>query len=218
MDSLSATVGSTLPREWVWYSQYIITVENEKQVNYFFEIFQFFNFFWFFSNNFLPPTLELNIVLNVDRYVQVNEKFKHGYWIEKHYRIKTHNSYIKETEILPFVVREAPPEISHEQLPTRLAGPCIQRVLLNWLLQWSCETFPSRSVSPRRQLSFSRHFSPWSGTLLWVEFHQVCFWIHLAECRSQRASMVRHNQLHLARTRTSLCRSVQRSQTTPFRR
>jgi len=29
-DSLSAMVGSTLPKEWVWYSRYIVTVENEK--------------------------------------------------------------------------------------------------------------------------------------------------------------------------------------------
>ena len=29
-DSLSAMVGSTLPREWVWYSRYIVTIENEK--------------------------------------------------------------------------------------------------------------------------------------------------------------------------------------------
>ena len=33
-DSLSAMVGSTLPREWVWYSRYTVTVENEnKQIN-----------------------------------------------------------------------------------------------------------------------------------------------------------------------------------------
>ena len=30
-NSLSAMVGSTLPREWVWYSRYIVTVENENK-------------------------------------------------------------------------------------------------------------------------------------------------------------------------------------------
>ena len=37
----------------------------------------------------------------------------------------------RETERLPFEDREAPPEASHQQLQTRLAGPCIQRLLLN---------------------------------------------------------------------------------------
>ena len=47
-DSLSAMVGSTLPREWVWYSRYTVTVENEnKQINkqqkqIFFSFFQIF--------------------------------------------------------------------------------------------------------------------------------------------------------------------------------
>ena len=30
-DSLSAMVGSTLPREWVWSNRYIVTVENENK-------------------------------------------------------------------------------------------------------------------------------------------------------------------------------------------
>jgi hypothetical protein len=46
MDSLCAMVGSTLPRECIWDSRYIVTVENEKQVNNFldFQIFQIFFF------------------------------------------------------------------------------------------------------------------------------------------------------------------------------
>ena len=38
-----------------------------RQDVYFFDFFKFFKFFLFFSIN-IPPTLELNIVLNVDRY------------------------------------------------------------------------------------------------------------------------------------------------------
>ena len=37
----------------------------------------------------------------------------------------------KVKEKLPLVDLEVPPEISHQQSQTRLAGPCIQRLFLS---------------------------------------------------------------------------------------